>query len=43
MLEQEFSTDFTLDDFPALENATILGICKHNRVRRMIIHHKSHR
>jgi len=43
MIDSEFTTDFTVDDGPALEKASIVGICKHNQVRRMIIHHKSHR
>ena len=43
MIYSKFTTDFTLDDGPALEKASIVGICKHNQVRRMIIHHKSHR
>ena len=43
MIDSEFTTDFTIDDGPALKKASIVGIWKHNQVRRMIIHHKTHR
>jgi len=43
MIDSEFTTDFTINGGPALKKASIVGIWKHNQVRRMIIHHKSQR
>ncbi len=43
MIDPEFITDFTEDDCPPLKKASIIGIWKHNKVRRMIVHHKTHR
>ena len=43
MIDSEFTIAFTLDDAPAPKKASIVGISKHNKVRRMIIHHKIHR
>lgn len=43
MLDSEFSADFNEDKCVPPKNATIVGIYKHNKIRKMIIHHRTHR
>ena len=43
MIDPEFTYKFSLDDYPTLKDASIVGICRHNKVRKMVIHHKTHR
>ncbi len=43
MIDQEFNREFTQDESPPLKKATIVGIWRHNKIRKMVIHHKNHR
>lgn len=44
MLDSEFTTDYNFlkNECPPLKKASIVGIWKHNKIRRMIAHHKAH-
>ena len=41
MIDQEFNREFTQDESPPLKKASIIGIWKHNKIRKLVQHHRN--